>query len=277
MTLNRQSILWWVIPVCWGLIQAFGPPSFFPKWLNNGISSASVVIIVVALVMLLIPNQPARTNRKFMIFGFDVSHWIIKYDYRILLGTAFLAFTMGVFLSQTESDDSAKPTPLPVDSHRNVATTRVDPNATPGQNPDHKVIVNTPEKSKTRIFTPRTPKELINIARTKTKRDALRHKGAWIHVEGTVFDISEVTRYFSNTTPKPYIELKVAIGPPPYDVAFEEVKLYVESERWKLQVDKIERDDWLVAIGTVDNISRWTVWVINGEIISVSGLDRKSR
>ena len=217
--------------------------------------------------MLLISNQFARTN----------SHWIIKYDYGILLGTAVLAFGMGALLSQTESDDSAKRIPLPVDNHRNAATTRVDPKATPRQKPDHKIIANIPDKLKTRVFTPRTPKELINIARTKTKRDALRHKGAWIHVEGTVFDISEVTRRFFNTTPKPYIELKVAIGPPPYDAVPEEVELYVEAERWKPQVDKIERGDWLVAIGTVHNISRWTVWVINGEIISVSGLDRKSR
>ena len=118
----------------------------------------------------------------------------------------------------------------------------------------------------------------MNIAKTETKRDAMRHKGAWIHVEGTVFDVSEVMRRsFGTTTWKSYIELKVAVGPPPYDVVFEEVELYVEAERWKLQVDKIERGDWLVAIGTVHNIYKWTVKVINGEIISVSGSSGGSR
>ena len=240
-------------------MQIFGPPSFFPEWLNDGISSASVAVLVLAVsfLILLILNQRAI---------------IIKYGYIALFGVAVLAFAMGVFFSETESDDLAKRAPLPVDSHRNTTTTQVDLKLTPRQKPDHKIIVNIPDKLKTRVFTPRTPKELMNIAKTETKRDAMRHKGAWIHVEGTVFDVSEVmSRSFGTTTWKSYIELKVAVGPPPYDVVFEEVELYVEAERWKLQVDKIERGDWLMAIGTVHNIYKWTVMVINGEIISVSG------
>ena len=39
MTLKLQSILYVLIVICGTLMQIFGPPSFFPEWLNDGISS----------------------------------------------------------------------------------------------------------------------------------------------------------------------------------------------------------------------------------------------
>ena len=41
-----------------------------------------------------------------------------------------------------------------------------------------KDIIKTPDKLTTRVFTPRTPMELMNLITTKTKRDAMHHKGA---------------------------------------------------------------------------------------------------
>ena len=206
----------------------FGPPSFFPAWLNNAISFASFAVIVVAIGIMVTVHfhQHAVTNQGVVILGFV---------------SAVVAFTAGALI---ESDTKS---------------------------------VNRPDTSAARVFTPRTPKELIDIVRTKTKRDAMRHKGSWIHVEGTVQDISEIQKPIFRHTPNPYIEIEVVVGWLHNNRLSQTVTLHVDADKWKSQVDKIEREDRLVAIGTVHSITILSMDVLNGEIISVSGSDKDGR
>ena len=140
--------------------------------------------------------------------------------------------------------------------------------------PPKKDISTTTGVAQDRVFTPRTPRELMDIAINQTRRDAMEHKGSWIRVEGPILDISEVMkRYFGGDTRHKYIKIKIGIEPPP-DYPFpREVDLYVSADRWQSQVARIERDDWLVADGVVEYVHKIRMEVIDGEIISVSGED----
>ena len=116
----------------------------------------------------------------------------------------------------------------------------------------------------------------MDIVIEKTTRDAIRHVGTWIHVEGPVLDIREVRGLAFEIT-KPYIVVEVIAGSLLDNAFHQTVKLHVDAATWRPQVDKIERGDWLVAVGTVRDIHKLSMSVINGEIISVSGSGEKKR
>ena len=116
----------------------------------------------------------------------------------------------------------------------------------------------------------------MDIVIEETKRDAFHHVGTWIHVEGPVLDISEARGPAFEIT-KPYIVVEVIAGSRPDNAFPQTVKLHVDAATWRPQVDKIERGDWLVAVGTVRNIHKLSMSVINGEIISVSGSGENER
>ena len=139
----------------------------------------------------------------------------------------------------------------------------------------------TPTPIPHRVFTPRTPKELMDIAEKKTRRDAMKHKGTWIHVKGPVLDISEPAMAYFDITDitkrSSYIRVEVKIESPPHFLIPRNVNLYLKTNLWKKQVDKIERGDWLEAIGTVHQVYKINMDVIDGEIISVSGPNSRSK
>ena len=88
-----------------------------------------------------------------------------------------------------------------------------------------------------------------------------------------MLNISETKDVWSDITKKPYIEMEVEVGLVPNSTAPRTAELYFEADRWKPQIDKIERGDWLVADGTVHNIHKFSMSVANAEIISISGSD----
>ena len=129
-----------------------------------------------------------------------------------------------------------------------------------------------------RVLTPRTPSELIDIAVNQTKRDAMQHKGAWIRIEGIVLDVSEIReRRFDDGEWTQYIQIKVAVDPPPHDPFSRVVELYVEAAKWEQQVARIERGDWLVADGVVHDIYKTFLIASNGDILAVSGANRETQ
>ena len=132
-----------------------------------------------------------------------------------------------------------------------------------------------PDKPEARIFTPRTPKELMDMAVTQTSRDAMRNKGVWIRVEGTVLDISpdRLVTFDENR----HIEVTVGVGSQTHNRFSQTVELHLNADRWRRQVNKLGRGDWLLANGTVYYVYETFIIVINGEIISVSGSDPKNQ
>ena len=125
-----------------------------------------------------------------------------------------------------------------------------------------------------RIFTPRSPAELMDIAAHQTMRDAIRHKDSWINVEGTVLDISDVVSRRFDDERYDYIELKIEVDKVFNGTTPRVVNFYVRADIWRSQVDKIERGDWLNGAGTVYEIGKLRMYAIDGEIISVSGTNK---
>ena len=247
-------------------MQMVEPP--IPKWLNNALFSASFTLIVTASIMLVILQIHQRSTKGVEIFGFDVRESIariVNYRYWILFSVVATAFIAGLVIFPSKSDDLGKRTPL--------ATTQFENKIVSQETPDHKALVKTPDVSTTRVLSPRTPKELMDIVISKTKRDAMRHKGSWIQVEGTVRNISETKDSWLGVTKKPSIEVEVLVGWIPNNVFPQTAKLYLGADRWKSQIDKIGRDDRLVAHGVVHNINKLHIQVIDAEIISVSGMN----
>lgn len=115
----------------------------------------------------------------------------------------------------------------------------------------------------------------MDIAANQTIRDAMRHKGAWIRIEGVVRDVSEIrNKKFDDGEWTPHIQIKLEADPPPHDPFSRVVELYVDAAKWEQQVARIERGDWLVAEGAVDDIYKLWLVASNGVIISVSGTNR---
>ena len=307
MSVNRHSILWGSILSGAGVMQIFGPPSFFPDWLNNAISLTAVVLIIAAVIMLVVSqlHQRTETNQNDIILGFNIGRWltlIINYEVVILFCTSILAFFVGASISPSKPNTVVSDIPLQtthldnelmsqhtpdhpaiakepssINIDKKVTTAPVEEVAASSPLPDQVNIDNTSHIPTRRIFTPRTPMELMDIAATETTRDAARYKGSWIHVEGTVLNISEIRNFPPVLGKKPYIEVEVEVGTSLNSSYPRRVQLYFDADSWKLQVDKIERGDSLVANGTVEHVHELFMFVINAEIISVSGPDRVRR
>ena len=237
------------------------PP--IPEWLNNAIFLASLIIIIEAISMLGILQLHQRaTNNGYKVSGHLAR--IVNYQYKIFFVSAVIAFIAGAFLFPPKSNDLGKHMPVLVDNHRDTAIASVEEDS-----------MLSPPSDPTSVVIPLTPARLFEIARTQTRRDAMSHKGSLIHFQGTVLDISEVREHWSDADAslKPVIGIKVAIGSLPHD----QVAMFVEADRWKSQVDKIQRGDWLVANGVVDHVTSSLIRLINGEIISVSRVDGNRR
>ena len=257
-------------------MEIFKPPQFIPEWLNDalfmGCLSIAVVSVCILITLKCIRNR--MPPQGFVILGLELSDWparIFNYRYKIFIVITAVAFISGALLSlifSSRSDVLAEHTP--------ISATKFDDEVVSEQTLDQQAIVKTPVSPATRVFTPRTPMELMDIAATKTARDAAKHKGTWIHVEGTVQNISEI-RNFRPTLEKPYIKVEVKVGGLPSSSSHRTVYLYFDAEIWKLQLDKIERSDSLVANGTVEHVGEGFMFVRNAEIISVSGPERNRR
>ena len=274
MNVDRYSALWCVILVGGATMQIVDLPPI-PRWLNNAIFSTSFVMIVVAANMLLILHFHHRStiSQPVVVFGLDVSSWlahIVNSQYMILVVCAALAFIAGAVVFPTKVDELAEPTP----ASSGIEKPTIPPVGLERLSPLLRDHVDTPNTPPTRVYTPRTPKELMDIVIEKTTRDASRHVGTWIHVEGPVLDISEVRGLAFEIT-KPYIVVEVIAGSLLDNAFHQTVKLHVDAATWRPQVDKI--GDWLVAVGTVRDIHKLSMSVINGEIISVSGSGEKKR
>ena len=279
---NRHSILLALLMICAWAIQTFGLPSFSPNWLNDALATMFLFLGIVSFCLLIIlPLYQNQVNTQGVVIGgLDVSPLLTiidKHMYPILFGVAVLAFVTGAWLSPVEVEITSQKTPNhktivkvsdPVEIDKDDETPQVEVKSAPRTPPTN--IVRTPEASTPRVFTPRTPKELINMAEKETRRDAMKHKGTWIHVEGPVLDISEAARGLFNIN-EFYIKLEVKIESPPHYLIPRRVNLYVKADTWEKQVDKIERGDWLVARGIVYQVYKLNMDVIDGEIISVSG------
>lgn len=288
------------------MIDIVGLPFFIPTGIKETISTVAFSMVVACLLMVFLHVLASSFGREACVGlpAHFVDHQILWFS---ILSVIIIFGLMVIFKPWSQ------PSPAAISSsHTTISreTVPIELEAKPRQTPDHRVvvkppnlvdvakdnitpplkaedsspspsnhevIVDAPHKPKTRVFTPRTPKELMDMAITKTKRDAMRHKGAWIHVEGTVLNISEVQAPRFDITKKRYIEIEVEVGSLPNNRFPQTVKLYVDSDEWKPQVDKIERGDHLVAIGIVHNIYKLFVEVNNGEIVSVSGPDGDRR
>ena len=251
MIVDRHSALWSLIFFAAVAAQIVELPPI-PEWLNNAIFLASFIIIIVAASMLgiLQLHQRATNNQDVVIFGDKVSGHlarIVNYQYKILFVSAVVAFTAGAFIFPPKSNDLGKHMPVLEDG------------------------MLSPPSDPTSVVIPLTPARLFEIARTQTRRDAMSHKGSLIHFQGTVLDISEVKERWSeaDASYKLVIGIEVAIG----SLSHDRVAMFVEADRWKPQVNKIERGDWIVANGVVDHVTSSLIGLINGEIISVSRVD----
>ena len=223
---------------------------------------------------------------------------LVTNQLKVWLTGIILSLALGlVMASITGHDDSDKHVPSVATIDENATRPQVDSDGTSQQTLQHERTTSTPvkveepppplpdradtnqidDKPIARPQTPRTPYELIEMARTKTRRDAMEHKGYRIHVEGSVLDISEVQKGVLRALPYDFIEIEVAVGPPPHKKFSPTVRLAVEADHWKQQVDTIERGDWLVANGVVEYVGKGWMHVFNGKIISVSGGDRSRK
>ena len=235
-----------------GGAQIFGLPSFLPVILNDALSTMFLFLVIASLGSLLISHFNQNLNNK--------------YIYSSLVLVAVLGFFTGALFSQTNGqtlgENVVSKTPESVKD--NV------PRITP------KNHISTSKSSTQRVFTPRTPKELMDIAETETERDAMKHKGTWINVEGSVVDIGEASVPIFSLLKKReyYIKIEVGIGPPPQKLFQKKIYLYLKNDKWKKQIDKIRRGDWIVAAAIVHRVSQRRIEVIDGEIISVYGPDK---
>ena len=289
---DRDSTLLVFLMISGGATQLFGLPSFLPVWLNDALSTMFMFLMIASFSLFVISqfHQNTRNNQSVIVCGLNVGPWftiIVKHIFPILFVVAVLSFTTGAWLSPAEIKIALQQTPdhkaivkatKPIEIDKDVGTSQVKVERVPRALPKNNIrIPVTPTPTPHRVFTPRTPKELMDIAEKKTRRDAMKHGGTWIHVEGPVFDISEPAMAYFAITKGSYIRVEVAIESPPHYLIPRKVNLYVKTNLWKKQVDKIERGDWLVATGIVHQVYKMNVDVIDGEIISVSGSDSRKK
>ena len=271
-----------------GATQLFGLPSFLPVRLNDALSTMFLFLVIASCCLLIISrfHQNPSNNQS----GF--SPWIssiVNHIYVILIAVAVLGLATGAFFSPTKEDSISQQTPdqkivvkapEPVKIHKDAKTSQIKIDRIPRKPPKNNAIK--PETSTPtphRVFTPRTPKELMDIAEMETERDAMKHKGTWINVEGPVLDIGEAAvPYFSSFKKgESYIKIEVAIGPPTHRIYLKSINLYVKNDQWKEQVDKIRRGDWISAVAIVHRVYKGRIDVIDGDIVSVSGPDRRRK
>lgn len=256
MSSNHDQKLLFLVMGSSGAMHILGPPSFSPEWLNDALSTMFLFLILISLGLL-------------GVLHFHKNSKIAKQVYPILIVVAVLGFATGAFLSSQYTPENKivlKATdPVKIDK---VAKTP----------PPQKNKVKTPTATKPtpqRVFTPRTPKELMDIAETETERDANKHKGAWVNIEGPVLDIGETSVPSFSLLKKGeyYIRIEVGSNPSPHKLFpnKKRINLYLKNKQWKGQVDKIRRGDWISAIAIVRRVSKMRIDVIDGEIVSVSG------
>lgn len=291
-------------------MDAFGP-SPFPEQINRIIFLISWFGFIAGWSLLLLPYLRKLVARnEIFVGGWDVGSTLNSQINQFIISGAMglLAAIVVIFWLPKPDDIDRSVVPSAV-VEKGLAPTRSDSGVPSQPTPDQKAIVKTPEptdiekniatsptkagnpplplpdragkghisaRPMARKWTPRTSNELMEMVRTKTKRDAMAHQGYWIHVEGSVQDISEVKTGSLSFMPNDSIVLEVAVAPP-YSGHSDFVKLHVEADQWKQQVDTIERGDWVVANGVVEYVSKQWMRVINGEIISVSGSGERRR
>ena len=263
MDADRSSVWWFLILGCGGIVQIVELPPI-PAWLNNGLFLSSIALIGLAVSMLVILRINQREDIKFVSY-------IVKNQYAILIVFAAGFFVAGAVIFPSNHEDLTNHTSSTVIEKGTSPEKKFIPHQTPSQ----EASVETGEMPDTRVFTPRTPKELMDMVATQTKRDAMHHKDAWIRVVGTVSDISEVKEFGYRGIP--YIEVTVEIDLKTKNQRPQWVTLDFDAERWKSHIDKIERGDRLTADGTVYNVYDIMLRLRNAEIISVSGPDGNKR
>ena len=100
-----------------------------------------------------------------------------------------------------------------------------------------------------RIFSPRTPSEMINEVQGKTSLEAerisRRHAGQWLRVEGSVRDVDSFLDL-----------LTVSLSPSPTQPR---IRLYFDPELWETQLAALNPGDRIIAEGRIDSISTFSV------------------
>lgn len=262
-----------------------GPPSYLPEWLSDALSTMFLTLIIASLGLLIILQYHQNSAKNPGIVPWLTL--IVNKMYAILISFAVLAFIAGAWLSPAETEITSQQkldhkaivkAPKPIGINKDVGTSQVKVERVPRVLPKNNVkTTEAPTPTPHRIFTPRTPKELIEIAVKNTRRDAMKHKGTWIRVQGPVFDIHEAARDYFDDIGGFYIKVEVAIESPPHFIIPKRVMMFFKADLWEKQVEKIERGDWLVATGIVHDIYKMNMEVINGEIVSVSGPGKRKK
>ena len=279
MGADRSSVLWVLILLGGGVMQIVNLP--MPVWLNDGLAYSSMTLVALALIMMGILEIHRHENVQ--ILGLNIGgQWVthtVKNQYTILVVAAVITFVVGAYTLPSKSNDLTNHTSLAVDASNHIPV--VQPTVQPkektitNQPSEIEVIVKTSDKPTSPVLTPRTPKELMDLVITQTKRDAMHHQGSLIRVEGTILDISEVQPWISKNST---VAVTVVVGFTSGDYKIpQKVNLVFDAERWKTQVDKLARGDKLVANGVVENIWKIQMEVTNARIISVSGLKESNQ
>ena len=290
-------IEWWPISRDWSIVLA-----------SSGGALLSLVVIVKVSEWILKNRKPkpveihlgnvslGEPTAKLSVEVVTVPPWYRKLWYRFWLGLLIgikekvnfiliskiavvacaILFLIRIFSVQFEITEKTPPQ----QSYRiDVPHTQSEKETVTNPVPVEELIENPqdePDKPDARIFTPRTTKELMDMAITQTRRDAMRNKGVWIRVEGTVLDISP-DRLVRFDPENRHIEVTVGVGSQPHNEFSQTVELHLNADRWRRQVNKLGRGDWLVANGTVYHVLKTFIVVINGEIISVLGKVSKNQ
>ena len=285
------------------IILEFLPlPEFWKiTFLWAAIPLAFLTLVMIASILLRL--QVHDTENEFGNgWTTTVNTWltpIVTNQLKVWLPGIILSLAFGLVLASiTGHDDSEKHVPSVATVDEITTRTKGDSDITSQQTLQQERTTSTPRKVKDTPeplsdrakadhlsdkpipspHTPRTPYELMEMVKTKTRRDAMEHKGYWIRVEGSVQDISEVKEgHLLSTMLNDFIVLDVAVGPLPHDKYSPKVRLNVKADQWKRQVDTIERGDWLVANGVMEHVSKYTMEVLDAEILSVSGPDGRRR
>ena len=238
-------------------------------WTATPLALLSAVMIASIVLRLQVHGTENEYGNGWMT---SVNFWltpIVTNQFMVWLVGVVFALCIGLTIASKSGHDHA-------DTHVPSVATKIE--ESPLLLPDRAETDHLSDKPIPSPHTPRTPYELMEMVETKTRRDAMEHKGYWIRVEGSVQDISEVqeggpSRHMTNE----FIMLDVAVGPLPHNKFTSIVFLLVDADQWKQQVDTIERGDWLVASGVVEHVSENSMIVIDGEILSVSGPDGSTR
>ncbi len=108
-----------------------------------------------------------------------------------------------------------------------------------------------------KVFSPRTPAELVAEVAGKTELAAKdisrRHIGQWMRVEGTVNDVSTVSREVG-------VHLQPANSQPL-------VALWFDTDIWRARLSVLNIGDRIAAIGTIGSISSHIVSLDECELI----------